>query len=354
MNSSVVELELNGMLYTGWKSFKITFDMESLSTAFDFELYDKGSTFSEAFQTGLEVSVYIKSTVTSRSKTLVATGYIVQINRSITGSATSMHIMCNDKLIDLVECSALHSAQTWYSKKFTGIIKDILKPFKISLDTSELQGDVLIKKFTLQSGETAFSAIERLCRSQAVLPLSLWEGVLKLGYAAGPQDKTVVNLAVGENILSFKEKTSWKERHSNYLGRSQAAGNGKRWTKAMLQCSANATDTGVTRYRPLLFVAENRADVKTLKKRVNWEAQVRSGRAREYLVSVDGFYQRGTQQLWQKNKRVNLRNTYWTIDTELLITKVAMSLTSSGELTVLTLKHPDIFKANPAERVKLA
>jgi len=116
-------------------------------------------------------------------------------------------------------------------------------------------------------------------------------------------------------------------------------------------------DTGVTRYRPLLFVSENKADNTLLRKRVNWEAQVRSGRALEHVVVVDGFYQKGDDgeplTLWQKNKRVNLKCNYWGLDIERLITEVHFALGAGGELTTLTLKHPDIFKPDPSEKVDL-
>ena len=335
----------------------MSFDMEELSTSFSFNLYDKNSVVSDAFKVGFDARVFSKPNEESPFNDLLVDGFVTKIDRSISDTATSMSIEGSDKLIDLVDCSALHDSQTWTNKKFTAIVRDILTPFALSVDTNQLRDDPKIEKFTLQSGESAFNAIERLCRSQAVLPLATPDGVLVLGYSANEFERSIVNLEVGVNVKSLVETSSWQSRFSKYIGRSQTTGNGKRWTAKMLECAAEAIDAGVTRYRPLLFIAENKADTALLGKRVNWEAQVRSGRALEHVVVVDGFYQKGDDDepltLWKKNTRINLKCEYWGLDIERLITRVDFALGSAGELTTLTLKHPDIFKPDPSDKVDL-
>lgn len=173
MNKSILELELNGSVFSGWKSSNMVFDMEALSTTFNFSLYDKSNVVSDAFKTGFATRVSVKPSMESPFVDQLVDGYITDIDRSIAGTSTSMSIEGADKLIDLVDCSALHDSQTWINKKFTLIIRDIIAPFGLDVDTSQLITDPKIKKFTLQSGESAFNAIERLCRSQAILPFPL-------------------------------------------------------------------------------------------------------------------------------------------------------------------------------------
>ena len=358
MNRSVIELALNDTVYSGWESFSLTDDMEALSTSFGFKLYDKGGEIADAFKAGFASKIFVRPSATSPFQEEILDGFITSVDKTLSGTSTSMTVEGNDKLIDLVECSALHRSQTWVNKRFSLIVKNILAPFSLDLDASQLLSDPKIKKFTLQSGESAFGAVERLCRSEAVLPLSTYTAALLLGYAADEDDTTIVSLEVGKNIKTFSESSSWQNRFSRYIGRSQTSGGGKRWTAEMLRCAAEATDEGIDRYRPLLFISENKADTRVLGKRVNWEAQVRSGRGLTHTVSVDGFYQKAEDgeplTLWQKNKRVQLKNQYWGIDIERLITKVVFSLTASGgEKTVLTLKHPDIFKPDPSAKVDL-
>ena len=356
MNRSTVSLEVNDTFLTGWKDFKAEFDMEVLPASFEFGLYDKEKSLTKLLQTGLAARVSILDPFFGARHQLID-GFLQRVPRSLGSVENKKSLFGHDRFIDVVECSVVRRAQTWWRKRFASIVADILEPFELAVDKSQLKSNPRIDKFTIQSGETAFSAIERLCRNQAVLPLSTVENNLLLGYAADSDTVASENLEVGVNIEGIGEDTSWGERFSEYIGLGQQAGNGRRWTKEMLQGRAVAKDAGVTRYRPKLFIAESRADNKILRKRVNWEAQVRSGRSTVHTVLVSGWYQKSIDgrplRPWVKNERVNLRVAEWDLNVQRLITKVAYSLGKKGELTTLTLKHPDIFKADPRETVNL-
>jgi prophage tail gpP-like protein len=356
MNRSSAALEVEDIYFEGWEKFKAEFDMEVLSSSFEFTLYDKERSLTKSLRTGLSARVSILDPFFGARQELID-GYLVRVPRSLGPTENKKVLYGNDKFIDVVECSVVRRGQTWWKKRFASIIADILEPFELAVDKRQLRANPRIDKFTIQSGESAFSAIERLCRSQAVLPLSTAKNNLLLGYAADSTVRAANDLVMGQNILSIKDDTDWSERYSEYIGLGQQAGNGRRWTKEMLQGRAVAKDAGVTRYRPKLFIAESRADNKILRKRVNWEAQVRSGRATVYTVDVSGWYQKSRDgrplRPWVRNERTNLRVAEWELDVERLITKVSYSLSKKGELTTLTLKHPDIFKADPRDEVNL-
>lgn len=358
MNQSEILLEINGENFSGWESFTGSFDMEELSSEFSLALNDRDGALSSRIKTGVEANIYINNPLLGVREELLIPGFLTTITRTVTENSDSLDVTGADKLVDLQDCAAIHDSQTWTNKRFSSIVADLLNPFDLQVDRSALTDDPKIEKFTLQSGETVFSAVERLCRSQAVLPLSTYEGNLLLGYAATPLERAIVNLEGGKNILTLTETVSWEERFSEYIGVGQTPGGGKRWTKELLQASRVAVDAGVNRYRPYLLVSESKTDNKLLAKRVAWEAQIRSGRATEYTATVSGWYQRdlvtgAPLALWQKNQRVNLLYEPWDVDTERLITRVEFALNESGEVTTLTLKHPDIFKADPGERVDL-
>ena len=356
MNKSSIRLSLTGTFFSGWERVSLDFDMEALNSAFSLDLFDKEGAVTSGFKTGLDCDIYITNTDYGVDQKVIP-GFITNTTRAIADTTNTMTVSGSDRLVDIVDCAALYEQKTWLNKRFSSIITDLLKPFSLKVDIRELRDDPIIKKFTLQSGETAFSSIERLCRSQAVLPLSTFDGDLLLTYAADMAKRALVDLELGVNIKRLTETADWTERFSEYIGVGQYPGGGKKWTKQMLQGKSVAEDVGVTRYRPMLFVAEGKAERASLDKRVRWEAQIRSGRATEYSVEVDGWFQKDPfgrpLKLWEKNERVNLKADYWDIDKDLLITKVAMSLNENGEMTTLTLKHPDIFKPDPTEKVDL-
>ena len=360
-NQSTIALQIGAQKFEGWESVSMEFDMESLVTTFSLGLYDPDlllSVDADDFQAGQACKISISNQMLPTPE-VVIDGFIVRRQRSLSGSSNVLTVEGADRLVDLADCSATHTSRTWVKKSFAGIVRDLAAPFGITVNSLALQGDPLIDKFTLQAGESAFDAIERLCRSQAVLPLSNFAGDLVLGYAATAAERAVENLEIGINLLSLDEDIDWSERYSDYTVLGQSAGNGRKWTAEMLQNSATSRDTGISRYRPKIIISENRATREIMIKRVRWEAQVRSGRSSGYTATVRGWYQTNALgapvSLWQKNQRVPLRCTEWgLLNKELLITRVSMSLDAGGEITRLTLKHPDVFKAQPGEVVDLS
>ena len=346
-------MEINGELFTGWKTVRIDTDIESLSSSFSVSARDKDNLLS-GINAGTACKIYI---VSNNIKTLVLDGFVSNRERSFSSSDHTVSISGNDKLIDLVDCSVIIGNRAWVKKKLSAIIKSVAEPFSVDVDSTILLDDPIIDKYVLQPGESAFDRIERLCRAHGILPIASFDGKLILTFAANSFTRTVENLSLGRNILSIRETSDWADRFSTYTCVSQQVGNGKKWDASMLQGKATATDQSVTRYRPKLFIAENRSDNSSLIKRVNWEAQVRAGRSTTYSVTVRGWYQRiagvFTNNLWEKNKRVSLNVDAWNIDTDLLITSVAYSLDASGELTFLTLRHPDTYLKDPTASIKI-
>lgn len=345
MNSTVI-LEVGGNVYSGWKSVSLTFDMAIITNSFSVTAHDPDNILGQ-----LEVGTLCKlSSVNGSTKSLLLDGVIVAVDQELSDTS-DVTIKGFDKLIDLVDCSIMRASRTWVKKKFSGIIKDIADPFGVVVDTTDLRDDPVIEKLTVQTGEPAFDAIERLCRSQAVLPMSTFEGVLKLGYTGTAQMPE--RLEIG-NIKSLKKSTNWSERFSEYTAMSQSGGNGNRWTAAMIHSKAVATDIAVSRYRPKVFIAEGRLDNYKLQKRVNWEAQIRAGRSTTYDVDKVGWYQTASKKtIWEKNKLVNLYVPSLGIDDLLITSRVNMSLDSSGELVSLFLQSPDTYRKDPTEKVDL-
>jgi prophage tail gpP-like protein len=363
-NRSTVSLTLDGHKFTGWKSFSASFDMEQFVNQCRFDLFDKdgslihgmpsGSTGSP-FETGLSCSVSVQNQAVF-GDTDILNGFVVSDTDTEDGNSNQMSIVAADKTVDLLDCSAIHESQTWTNKAFSKIVRDLAQPFGITVVSTLLERDSQIKKFTVQSGESPFDAIERLCRHEAVLPLSSLDGKLVLGYAATSAERAVEALEVGVNVTSAQRSRDWTERFSDYTVIGQGAGSGKRWTKELLQAAATARDIGVSRHRPKLIVAENKLTQKLAIQRVKWEAQIRSGRSTEFRVTKRGWFQTigGTPaRLWETNQRVDFRWPSRGVDREFLITGVELSLGSGGEITTLTLKHPDVFNPQPGLQVDL-
>lgn len=357
MDSSRALVEIGGKIFSGWNNLSATFDMDALCPVFDADYYDKTGDVHAEIKSGSEINLYFQMDDNSTPEILIP-GVISKRGREKSGDSVSSDFEASHRLVDIVQCSAIVKSQTWRSKKFSRIISDILAPFSLKLNTSELTTDPTIEKFKLESGETAFDAIERLCRSQAVLPFASTDTDLHLTYSSGKFVTADENLEDGKNILSIRESEDYDERFSEYHGITQYPSDGKKWTREMLEGKQSAFDADVERYRPMLFIAENRHDRKTLAARVAWEAQIRAGRALEHYVMVKGWYQKDDNgrpiRRWKTNERTHLYSEDFEIDEDRLIVKVEHYLGDHGKITQLTLRHPDVYKPNPSERIKLS
>jgi len=358
MPNDEIILELDGMNYAGWKNVSIQRSMESLCGAFTIQLVDITGTATNDIIEGKSCKVHIKEARTD-ALTQIINGNIDGVKLKETSNSSSMTVQGRDITADLVDCAAIQPSSTWDKAKFSSIVKAICLPFGIIVDSSQLTTDELIDKFTLQNGETAYQAIERLCRSQAVLPLADLEGNLLLTYAADFTVTADEDLEVGKNIKEIEYEANWKERFSEYTIRGQRSGAGKAWDGRITQMVEQATDLGIDRYRPFVFMSENKATDANLRARVAWEAQVRAGRGTFYNVVVQGWYQTnlitGAKRPWTFNERVNVRAPKWGKDEQQLITAVSFTIDEEGgRKTRLVLKNPDVYAANPSPTVALS
>jgi prophage tail gpP-like protein len=234
-------LELNGLNYSGWKSVSAQRTMESLCGSFTIQLVDVTGTITDDITEGSASKLYIQDGTTS-VLSQIYNSYIDGVKNKITAKNATMTVQGRDVTMDLIDCAAIQKSSTWVKAKFSRIVTDICDPFSIVVDTSQLTSDETIEKFTLQNGDTAFEAIERLCRSQAVLPLTDVEGNLLLTYAADFTTTADEDLELGKNILEVEREANWKERFSAYTIRGQRSGNGKAWDGRITQMVQQATD----------------------------------------------------------------------------------------------------------------
>jgi len=274
-----------------------------------------------------------------------------RIKESDTG--VEIEISGRDKTADLVDCSAIVESSTWTSATLKKICDDILAPFGLTCEDYAENPDPL-ENFTIQNGDSAFSVIENACRARGVLPLSDRWGNLILVNSSG-QAPAVEDIVRGVNLLDLEENHDETGRYSRYIvkGSANSGGDGHGWSGESVSLQGVATDSQVKRYRPLIVNAEGKLSAGTIKKRAAWEAQVRAGRSKEYAATVSGWIQ-GTENEnssfspWEINQIARVKDDALEVDTSLLITGVSYSYDDAGEITTLTLKNPDTYKADPS------
>ena len=169
----------------------------------------------------------------------------------------------------------------------------------------------------------------------------------------GPtRSRTSTRLERGVNILSASGTASWLARFSDYTLLGQQAGGDAGDTfsgesgitaEQVAHVSATARDGGVNRYRPLTIIGEQSLDEDEATARIQWEANVRSARARSARVTVQGWREAPDGALWEPGRLVYVADEWLGIAQELLVSRTSQSLSAGGTTTAMDLVPQDAF-----------
>ena len=101
----------------------------------------------------------------------------------------------------------------------------------------------------------------------------------------------------------LEDNSDDSERYSEYHVKAQARG--KNNSKAVVR------DEEITRYRPLVIIAEDQALNAPAAERAKWEKNIRMGKSERFRAKVQSWYQQGdTGVLWAPGLNVSLTSPY--------------------------------------------
>jgi prophage tail gpP-like protein len=259
----------------------------------------------------------------------------------------------------------------------------------------------------VQQGETNFALVERLSRLQELLVTDDADGNLVLTRAG--TGRATTELRHGKNILSASADLDDSKRFSEIHVKAQRPGNDNkshddapttvdddeepppdfyRHTAARLAGIANPGarhrafaelrrdprsghtrrgnpkslteihgaigDPEITRYRPLVIVAEAQADDAIAEKRADWEIRRRKAEATKATIVVNGWRQQDGGGLWETNQMVSVKAPWLELERDLIIGEITYTYDDGGEKTSLSLTLPDAFLPEKVRKPKAA
>lgn len=334
-------LLIDGKAYGGWTRIEVQRGIEQIAGGFVLQLTSR--------YPGVDVPMQLREGLPCEVRLgddLVISGYTDDYETDDTATSSSVRLSGRDKTADLVDCSAIYKSGQWRGVKLEQIVADIAKDFKIKVVVSPgLDAGDVFKRFALEEGEKAFDAIDRACRLRAVLVTSTPDGNLLITTASTVSSGVI--LQEGVNMTKFNSKHSWKERHSEIILKGQVPGDDQENGAAAAHLKASAKDAEISRYRPLVVIAEHGTSNKSLADRAAWEVKVRMGRGKRGGCTVVGWRTGKDGQegpLWQPNTLVHVTSDRMNIDRELLIVSCSYQFTEQGRVTDLTFARPEAFQ----------
>lgn len=332
--ADLVTLRVAGVDYGGWTAINsIRMGMDAIAGGFQVGLTEKwpGSTYRPIHkEDAVEVRI---------GGVTVINGHIDDPAREVDLGAHTITITGRDATADLVDCAAMNSPGEWKDRSLADIVGDICAPFGIKVEVAPgtNQGKPFAS-FSLQKGEKAVAAIQRLCGARGVLPYSDGRGILVLG--PGTPARVSTRLVEGENLKKFGSHDSRIGRFRDYTVYAQSG----QWDDAAANAGTKGTahDAGMRRYRPTARMADDLADGVTAADQAAWDAMIAKAKAQAVEVTVQGW--RHAHGLWRPNTLVSVHAPTILVEGDRLIAGVEDTLDQDGgTIARLTLVGPRAF-----------
>lgn len=315
---SDVRLYVNNQIYTGWKTVSVTRAIDQAA-----------NTFAIGLTSDFDINVGVLPVAPGSACRLelqgeiVVTGFVDAISGSFSESSHTYSVTGRSKIGDLIDCSAIVDGGEFRNQTVDAIAAALCKPFGISVVVNADVGSPLAVHRVDDGG--AHEVIERACRRRGLLLFSSATGRLIIGEVSS--EKISTPLEVGKNIKSGSGQFSINSRFSEYRVKGQANDSDEDTPlEQQVQALGIARDPNVKRYRPMVVDAEDGET--NLTKRAQFEASTRLGRSTKMTYVVQGWAHNGG--LWEPNKLVRVKDTYFGVDGLFLISAVSYRYSESG------------------------
>jgi len=343
MISNTVLLRVNGREWGGWTSVRISAGIERIARDFNVEITrdwpgnndDAGQ--KAKIKNGDKVEVLIGTD-------LVMTGWVEAMPVRYDARSITTAIAGRSKTADLIDCSATPSQYS--GRTLAQIAAQLAKPFDINVvdsgGTSALQG------VQAERGESVMEVLNKMLGLAQALAYDNAAGDLVIAGIGTGQAKTA--LVLGENILTCDTEKSIRDRFSSYRVSGQRAGNDDDFGEATITAiRGESTDSGITRYRPLLIRQTGNATTATCTSRCEFESRQRAARTDEVTYTVQGWRQ-GDGSLWQPNMLVTVYDPINGFNNrQLVIAETTYQLDGNGSTTELRVGPADAYLPEPAK-----
>lgn len=333
---SDITLRVENTIYGGWKAARIGLSMDAISGTFSLQVTDRWSegTAPRPIRPGARCELAIGGET-------VIIGHVDAARPRYDAKIRGATVTGRDAAGDLVDCSAVNQPDEWSDRKLEQIVEAICEPFGIPVSAAVATGE-RFTKFKLQQGETAFSAIERLCRMRGVLAVSDGRGGVSLTRAGTARAAGALVNGPDGNVLEAEGDFDHRERYSSYTVKGWRQGSDAAWG-AEVGAQGTAEDKAVARYRPLLIKAEGQIDTATAAARARWQSTVRAGKARRAVYSVQGWTH--NSRLWRPNTLVAVRDSWLGIEGDMLIAAVRFRRDEQdGTRAEISVVHPKAYE----------
>jgi len=336
-----VTVFIDNKIFHGFQTVKVSKSIDSIANSFSMSVDDRFQETDEAWvlKPGAEIKINI-------GDERVITGFIETLSTSYGEGSRSYNIAGRSKSADLIDCSAKDQTE-FTNVTIAQLAEQLVAPFGLKVFLSVDPGEAFAK-YSVKQGESVFEAINRAARTLGFFWVSTREGNIRLTRAGRARATSELHQDV--NMKSGSLQMDNSKRFSEYIVKGQIGASDNFNGALASGGKGTATDAGITRFRPLVMIAENSVDTAKAIIRAQWEASTAVAKAFELNTTVEGWRQ-ADGILWGINQIVKVRSRLLGIDRDMLITGVDHSQdVSGGTITGITLTRPDAYTPDPIKK----
>ncbi|ELQ9142484.1 baseplate protein [Salmonella enterica] len=335
-----VEMKVDGKIFSGWTSVTVNRSIETMAGYFDLGVNVQTSTDLSSLAPGKPFTLSIDGQT-------VITGYTDGRRRQMGADSMKITIAGRDKTADLIDCAAIYKGGQWKKRTLEQIARDLCQPYGVVVrwELTDAESAAPFTSFTLDHSETVYEALGRAARARGVLITSNAAGDLVFTRA---DESHSDRLVLGENLLSVDFDEDYRDRFSEYTVKGHGRSNGKVGdtvdARTIASQKGTATDSAITRYRPMIILADSKIDAQSATARALREQRRRLAKSVTFEAQLDGWT-RSNGQIWMPNILAEIDASKFAIQTgPLLVSKVVLTLDDrEGVKTTLTLAPRDGF-----------
>lgn len=337
---NAVTVFIDGQVFSGWESVSIRKSISQLAHSFTLELSDKFRNEKESWLIipGKSVAIFIDGEK-------VVTGFIDSVSASVTSNSRGFSVSGRSKTCDLIDCSIDLTQYQFQNLGLLEIAQKLTEQFGITVSSSADLG-AKFTGFTVKQGETYFEALNRAAQQRAVLLTTTPNGNLSIERTNN--QRSISQLVQGINIKGASANYSYKDRFSQYKVLGQSAGSDVLGGAQTTEPTGQATDSNITRFRPMVLIDENNSANGTAEKRAQWEASFRAAKSNSAEVEVVGWKTQDNN-IWQINRIVKVKCPFIGLaNNNMLIDAIAFNKSkSAGTTCSLSLTSPQAYVPRP-------
>lgn len=340
-----ISLEVGGKIYRGWQDVSVTRGIETIAGSFSLGVSERWETRGEPWPIleGEPCTVRVAGAA-------VITGFVDERSPSFSPDSHAVTVRGRDAAGDLVDSSVELDRWEFSDVDVLTLAKKICAPFAIGVKLQAglvLSAVTIPKRFSIDPGDTAFSALEHLCRTAGVLPVS--DGLGGILLTRGSNTRATTEIVEGVNVLSAGARFALAGRFHTYKVLGSHRGSDNLSGNAAARVRGTATDPGVPRTaRTLLVRPEGNVTPAQAKTRAEWEATTRAAKAVTVTTTVPGWRQSDGKP-WPVNAVVGVKlPTLGLAAVDMLIAQATYSASiSEGTTTQLELRRADAYRPEP-------